>query len=93
MQEVTNGIQMVMETMEAKANSDVNRKKHGRGRGHSTSSRTRSAKNINDQTRSQNCPSTASPSNGQLENSNHKVCLVAQTDWIWTFPFDYCLSK
>ncbi|KAG6682147.1 hypothetical protein I3842_13G123900 [Carya illinoinensis] len=68
---VADGRQMVVETLNSKANSDVNRKKQGRGRGYSVSGRGRSSR-INDQTRSQVSASTVSPSNGQLENSYPK---------------------
>ncbi|KAG2674210.1 hypothetical protein I3760_13G124100 [Carya illinoinensis] len=68
---VADGRQMVVETLNSKANSDVNRKKQGRGRGYSVSGRGRGSR-INDQTRSQVSASTVSPSNGQLENSYPK---------------------
>lgn len=67
---VVDGRQMVVENVESKVNSDLNRKKHGRGRG-SVSGRGRGSR-VNDQTRSQISSSTVSPSNGQLENSHHK---------------------
>ena len=73
-QAVVDGRQMVVENVESKVNSDLNRKKHGRGRG-SVSGRGRGSR-VNDQTRSQISSSTVSPSNGQLENSHHKVCLL-----------------
>lgn len=66
------GKQINVETVETKANSDVNRKKHGRGRGQSVSGRGRGSR-INDQTKSQICPLTVTSSNGQLENSYNKV--------------------
>ncbi|OVA00864.1 Protein kinase domain [Macleaya cordata] len=50
---------------------DINRKKQGRGRGRSVTSRGRGSK-ANDQTRSQVSPSIFSPSNGQPENLLHK---------------------
>ncbi|XP_048324196.1 serine/threonine-protein kinase TOUSLED isoform X1 [Ziziphus jujuba] len=68
---VADGRQMIVETVETKVNVDVNRKKHGRGRGHSGSGRGRGSR-VNDQSRSQICPPTILPSNGQLENSYHK---------------------
>ncbi|POO01408.1 Serine/threonine protein kinase [Trema orientale] len=68
---VAEGRQISVETVETKANSDVNRKRHGRGRGHSVSGRGRGSKTY-DQARSQICPSTVTPSNGQLENSYNK---------------------
>ncbi|XP_040991866.1 serine/threonine-protein kinase TOUSLED [Juglans microcarpa x Juglans regia] len=68
---VADGRQMVLETLNSKANSDVNRKKQGRGRGSSVSGRGRGSR-INDQTRSQVLASTVSPSNGQPENSYPK---------------------
>ena len=69
---MADGRQMVVETIESKAISEVSRKKPGRGRGHSVSGRGRNAR-INDQIRSQNS-STVSSSNGQFENSYLKVC-------------------
>lgn len=63
--------QMVVETLESKSNSEVNRKKQGRGRGYVVSGRGRSSR-VNEQTRSQVSSSTVSPSNGQLENSYPK---------------------
>ena len=72
---MADGRQMIVETVETKANVDVNKKKHGRGRGHSVSGRGRGSRG-NDQTRSQICPPAVSISNGQLENSYHKVCLL-----------------
>ncbi|KAH7561221.1 hypothetical protein JRO89_XS10G0194900 [Xanthoceras sorbifolium] len=69
---VADGRQKTTEPSEAKAGTDVNRKKkHSRGRGHSVSGRGRSAR-ANEQTKSQMCASTVSPSNGQLENSYYK---------------------
>lgn len=76
MQSVAEGRQVILETVETKA-SDTNRKKQGRGRGNTVSSRGRGSR-VNDQTRSQICPSTVAPSNGLLENSYHKVCLFSQ---------------
>ncbi|KAF3439503.1 hypothetical protein FNV43_RR17781 [Rhamnella rubrinervis] len=70
-QAVADGRQMIVETVETRANVDVNKKKHGRGRGNSVSGRGRGSRG-NDQTRSQICPPTVSLSNGQLENSYHK---------------------
>lgn len=67
---VAEGRQVILETVETKA-SDTNRKKQGRGRGNTVSSRGRGSR-VNDQTRSQICPSTVAPSNGLLENSYHK---------------------
>ncbi|KAJ4972096.1 hypothetical protein NE237_005195 [Protea cynaroides] len=61
-----------VDTMDAKSSFDeTNRKKQGRGRGRSVSSRGRGSK-ANDQVRRQVSPSTVSPSNGQLENSFHR---------------------
>ena len=64
---------MILDSAETKVSSDTNRKKHGRGRGNSVSGRGRGSR-VNDQTRSQVCPPTVVPSNGQLENSHHRVC-------------------
>lgn len=86
MQAVADERQMVAETVETKVNVDINRKKHGRGRGHSVSGRGRSSR-VNDQSRSQICPPTVLPSNGQLENSYHKVCLLDETLWITSLIF------
>ncbi|GLT69602.1 hypothetical protein SLA2020_417400 [Shorea laevis] len=63
--------QKITEAIETKASSDGNRRKQGRGRGNSVSSRGRGSK-VNDQARSQTSGSTVSPSNGQLENSYQK---------------------
>ncbi|XP_062082509.1 serine/threonine-protein kinase TOUSLED isoform X2 [Humulus lupulus] len=68
---VAEGSQLNVETLETKVSVDVNRKKQGRGRGHSASGRGRGSRS-NDQTRSQICPSTVTPSNGQLDNSYNK---------------------
>lgn len=59
---------MVVDT---KANSDVNRKKHGRGRANSVSGRGRGSR-VHDQTRLLISPPTVSPQNGELENSYNK---------------------
>lgn len=67
---------MMVETVETKVNVDVNKKKNGRGRGHSVSGRGRGSRVNNDQTRSQICPQAVPVSNGQLENTYHKVCLL-----------------
>lgn len=69
MQAVVDVRQMVVDT---KANSDVNRKKHGRGRANSVSGRGRSSR-VHDQTRLLISPPTVSPQNGELENSCNKV--------------------
>ncbi|GAV59098.1 Pkinase domain-containing protein [Cephalotus follicularis] len=69
---VADGRQKIVESMETKGVSDGNKKKHGRGRGHSASCRGRGSR-VNDQTRSQVSVSTVSPSNGHLENPHHKV--------------------
>lgn len=70
---VADGRQKITEATELKAGSDVSRKKHGRGRGHSGSGRGRGSR-TNEQTRGQLSASTVSPSNGQLDNMNYKVC-------------------
>lgn len=69
---MNDGKQKIGETVETKVSTDANRRKQGRGRGHSNSSRGRGVR-ANDQTRSQSSVSAALPSNGQLENSCHKV--------------------
>ncbi|OMO91044.1 hypothetical protein CCACVL1_07230, partial [Corchorus capsularis] len=68
---VSEGRQKIAEPMEPRASSDGNRRKQGRGRGHSVSSRGRGSR-ANDQARQQVSSSIVSPSNGQLENSYHK---------------------
>ena len=73
-QAVAQGRQKIAEHVEAKTSSDGNRRKQGRGRGLSVSSRGRGSR-ANDQTRQQISSSIVTPSNGQLENSYHKVCL------------------
>ncbi|XP_031287079.1 serine/threonine-protein kinase TOUSLED isoform X1 [Pistacia vera] len=67
---VVDGRQKISETVEAKVGLDVNRKKHGRGRGNSVSGRGRGSRN--EQARPQISATTVSPSNGQPENSYHK---------------------
>ena len=73
-QAVAEGRQKIVEAVESKTSSDGNRRKQGRGRGHSVSSRGRGSR-ANDQTRQQISSSLVTPSNGQFENSYHKVCL------------------
>ncbi|CAK7329227.1 unnamed protein product [Dovyalis caffra] len=68
---VNDGREKTGETVETKGSSDANRRKQGRGRGQSNSGRGRGSR-ANDQMRSQICVSSASPSNGQLENSYPK---------------------
>ncbi|XVE59711.1 hypothetical protein DITRI_Ditri05aG0068100 [Diplodiscus trichospermus] len=68
---VAEGRQKIVEPLESKATSEGNRRKLGRGRSHSVSSRGRGSR-ANDQTRQQICSSVVPPSNGQLENSYHK---------------------
>ncbi|KAK9939277.1 hypothetical protein M0R45_015977 [Rubus argutus] len=68
LQAVVDVRQMVVDT---KANSDVNRKKHGRGRANSVSGRGRGSR-VHDQTRLLISPPTVSPQNGELENSYNK---------------------
>ncbi|XWS71367.1 hypothetical protein CRYUN_Cryun03dG0132700 [Craigia yunnanensis] len=68
---VAEGRQKIVEHVESKASSDGNRRKQGRGRGHSVSSRGRGSR-ANDQTRQQISSSIVTLSNGQLENSYHK---------------------
>lgn len=74
---MVDGRQKTSETTEAKVGVDLNRKKHGRGRGNSVSGRGRGSKN--DQVRAQISATTVSPSNGQLENSYHKVCVTGMS--------------
>ncbi|XP_004295135.1 PREDICTED: serine/threonine-protein kinase TOUSLED-like [Fragaria vesca subsp. vesca] len=54
--------------VDSKVTSDVNRKKHGRGRANSVSGRGRGSR-VQDQTRLLISPSTVSSPNGELENS------------------------
>ncbi|XP_050112260.1 serine/threonine-protein kinase TOUSLED-like isoform X3 [Malus sylvestris] len=68
---VVDGRQMVVETTNATATSDLNKKKHGRGRGHSVSNRVRGSR-VSDQTKLLVTPSTVSPLNGQSENPYNK---------------------
>ncbi|XP_009342681.2 serine/threonine-protein kinase TOUSLED isoform X2 [Pyrus x bretschneideri] len=68
---VVDGRQMVVETVDTKATSDVNKKKHGRGRGNSISGRVRGSR-VSDQTRLLVTPLTVSPLNGQSENPYNK---------------------
>ena len=77
--------QKVVENVEVKSGSDVNRRKQTRGKGNSNSARGRGSVN-NDQTRIQNSASHPS-SNGLQENSYHKVyCFCA-------IMFGICLSE
>ena len=69
MQAVADVRQVVVDT---KVNLDVNKKKHGRGRGNSVSGRGRSSR-VQDQTRLLISPTTVSPPNGELENAYKKV--------------------
>ncbi|KAE8727655.1 Serine/threonine-protein kinase TOUSLED [Hibiscus syriacus] len=68
---VTEGRQKIVEPVESKASSEGNRRKQGRGRLHSVSSRGRGSR-ANDQIRQQISGSVVTLSNGQLENSFHK---------------------
>ncbi|KAL4325181.1 hypothetical protein GQ457_11G019200 [Hibiscus cannabinus] len=68
---VNEGRQQIVEPVESKASSEGNRRKQGRGRGHSVSSRGRISR-ANDQIRQQISGSIVTPSNGQHENSFHK---------------------
>ncbi|KAJ9178642.1 hypothetical protein P3X46_010510 [Hevea brasiliensis] len=67
-QEVADGRQKIVETVETKTSVDTNRRKQGRGRGHSVSGRGRGSRG-NDQMRSQISSSMALSPNDQLENS------------------------
>ncbi|GMI84118.1 TOUSLED [Hibiscus trionum] len=68
---VTEGRQKIVEPVESKASSEGNRRKQGRGRGHSVSGRGRGSR-ASDQIRQQISSPVVTPSNGQLENSLHK---------------------
>lgn len=61
--------QKVVESVEVKSGTDVNKRKQSRGKGNSTPARGRGS---NDQTRIQNSTQTLTSSNGLLENSHHK---------------------
>lgn len=66
------GRQNLVETIETRKNVDVNRKKQGRGRGQSLSSRGRGSR-VNDQMKSQISLSTIPPTNGQHDSLYLKV--------------------
>ncbi|XP_010247147.1 PREDICTED: serine/threonine-protein kinase TOUSLED isoform X2 [Nelumbo nucifera] len=75
---VSEGRIKVVETIDTKAGTeDINRKKQGRGRGRSVTSRGRGSR-VSDQTRLHVSPSTVSPSNGQLENTSNKECRLRE---------------
>lgn len=61
--------QKVVESVEVKSGTDVNKRKQSRGKGNSTPARGRGS---NDQTRIQNSTQSLTSSNGLLENSHHK---------------------
>lgn len=63
--------QKVVETVEVKSGSDVNRRKQTRGKGNSNPARGRGSL-VNDQTRIQNSSLALQSSNGLLENSHKK---------------------
>ncbi|KVH88411.1 Protein kinase, ATP binding site-containing protein [Cynara cardunculus var. scolymus] len=63
--------QKVVETVEVKSGSDVNRRKQTRGKGNSNPTRGRGSL-VNDQTRIQNSSLVLRSSNGLLENSHKK---------------------
>lgn len=63
--------QKVVETTDPKPGVDVNRRRQGRGRGHTASGRGRGSR-VNGQAKTQTSPAINSPSNGQLINSHHK---------------------
>ncbi|KAM1116351.1 hypothetical protein TB2_006759 [Malus domestica] len=79
---VVDGRQMVVETTNATATSDLNKKKHGRGRGHSVSSRVRGSR-VSDQTKLLVTPSTVLPLNGQSENSYNKDSDSRPKEQLW----------
>lgn len=56
-----------------KVGADVNKRKQSRGRASTASGRGRGYR-VTDQAKNQ----MISPSNGQVENSHHKVCLLCQ---------------
>ncbi|XP_050223626.1 serine/threonine-protein kinase TOUSLED isoform X2 [Mercurialis annua] len=68
---VADGRQKTGDTVEPKTSIDSNRRKQGRGRGHSVSGRGRGSR-VNDQMKSQVSSAAAMPSNGHLENSYYK---------------------
>ncbi|KAI3503977.1 hypothetical protein L1887_32513 [Cichorium endivia] len=61
--------QKVVESVEVKSGTDVNKRKQSRGKGNSTPARGRGS---NDQTRIQNSTQSLTSSNGLLENSHQK---------------------
>ncbi|TYI19002.1 hypothetical protein ES332_A07G133400v1 [Gossypium tomentosum] len=68
---ISEGRQKIVEAVDVKASSDGNRRKQGRGRGHSVSNRGRGSR-ATDQTRQQTSTSIVTASNSQLDNSYHK---------------------
>ncbi|KAH1130531.1 hypothetical protein J1N35_001909 [Gossypium stocksii] len=68
---ISEGRQKTVEAVDVKASSDGNRRKQGRGRGHSVSNRGRGSR-ANDQTRQQTSTSIVTASNSHLDNSYHK---------------------
>ncbi|KAA3458653.1 serine/threonine-protein kinase TOUSLED-like [Gossypium australe] len=68
---ISEGRQKIVEAVDVKASSDGNRRKQGRGRGHSVSNRGRGSR-ANDQTRQQTSTSIVTASDSQLDNSYHK---------------------
>ncbi|KHG00999.1 Serine/threonine-protein kinase TOUSLED [Gossypium arboreum] len=68
---ISEGRQKIVEAVDVKASSDGNRRKQGRGRGHSVSNRGRGSRST-DQTRQQTSMSIVTASNSQLDNSYHK---------------------
>ncbi|CAM8878971.1 unnamed protein product [Rhodiola kirilowii] len=77
-QVVSDGKPNSSKTLESKTNFDVNKKKHGRGKGQSTSSRGRGVKL--DQTKVENSQSIFQPPNGHHDNTNNLFLEQHQDD-------------
>ncbi|CAM8878972.1 unnamed protein product [Rhodiola kirilowii] len=75
---VSDGKPNSSKTLESKTNFDVNKKKHGRGKGQSTSSRGRGVKL--DQTKVENSQSIFQPPNGHHDNTNNLFLEQHQDD-------------
>lgn len=71
--------QKVVEAVEVKSGTDVNKRKQTRGKGNSTPARGRGS---NDQTRIQNSTQLLTSSNGLHENSHHKVMFLCIVTYI-----------
>lgn len=70
-QAVSDGLARMVEVIETKANIEVSKKRHGRGRSQSVSGRSRGSR-VNE-IKPPNSLSNVSQPNGQLQSSHHKV--------------------